>query len=491
MTRAPALASAVLSAALGASPALPGDTLDKRSESWLRQVHLLILPQEEASFRALPTSEDRSEFQRIFWARRDPTPGTPRNELQELVTRAQSRADELFALPGSRGSETGCGQVFALLGDPVEVAGGNPGELQGRGAREQFNSLRPMSEGARRPETWVYRSRPGDAVSFTAGELRIALDEACRFSDAGRALDDLRRVAEARIVRSDLTYQIGRDGHLVRLDEMLRAQAAEGGGAAGADRADFPVEAEPKLLLRTQGGQAYAAGLLRVHLQPASPTAALPASVSGTVGARSIPSAGAASAAAERRFASAVAPDGTFLASYGLPVRPGSSRLQLTVRLADGRASTTTLPLDAPDFEAPGLKATGLVLYPDEPAVPADPADPYGALTVGPLRLRPRFGNVFSASDALQVVSVLYGGADRRRLGEGLAPSAVQHTEGRKDSGQRVGSTPGDAHGGGFGGPSSPRRVHARALRREAGGRRCHGRYQHDRGRLVRDPGVA
>lgn len=29
---------------------------------------------------------------------------------------------------------------------------------------------------------------------------------------------------------------------------------------------------------------------------------------------------------------------------------------------------------------------------------------------MGPLRLRPRFGNVFSKSDAIQVVSVLYGG---------------------------------------------------------------------------------
>jgi GWxTD domain-containing protein len=407
--RAPTFAAALLTSALAAA-APPRDALDKRSETWLRQVHLLILPQEEEAFRALPTSDDRAEFQRIFWARRDPTPGTPRNELQEAVTRAQSRADELFALPGSRGSETGCGQVFALLGDPTEVEGGNPGELQGRGAREQFNSLRPMSEGARRPETWVYRSRPGDTVAFTGGELRIALDEACRFSEAGRTLDDLRRVAEARIARPDLTYQTGRDGHLIRLDELLRTQAA-GGGAAGADRTDFPLEAEPKLLLRTQAGQAYAAGLLRVHLLPATPTTALPASVSGSVGARSIPSAGAPSAAAERRFSSAVRPDGTFLASYGLPVGPGSCRLHLTVRLADGRASTATLPLDAPDFEAPGLKAAGLVLYPDEPPTPADPTDPYGALTVGPLRLRPRFGNVFSPSDALQVVSVLYGGA--------------------------------------------------------------------------------
>jgi GWxTD domain-containing protein len=375
-----AFTTTLLASALAAAPASPRDPLDRASQSWLRQVHLLILPDEEASFRALATAAERAEFQRAFWARRDPTPGTPRNEMQEAVTRAQARADQLFTLPGSRGSETGCGQVLALLGEPTEVQGDGAGD-QGRGAREQFNSLQPMSEGSRRPETWVYRSRPGEAFSFTGGELRIAFDEACRFSEAGRTLEDLRRAAEARIV---------------------------GPRPDGTHATDFPIEAEQKLLLRTQVGQAYAAGLLRIRVPAA--TAAPSGPVSGIVEALCISAPGPASPAA-RRFAAAVSPDGTFLASYGLPVRPGPCHLQITVRIADGHSSVTSLDLDVPNFEAPGLKASGLILYPDEAPGPADPADPYAAFTVGSLRLRPRFGNTFSVSDSLQVVAVLYGGA--------------------------------------------------------------------------------
>ena len=146
----------------------PDPKLDKDAARWLREVHLLILPDEEALFRGLTSSDDRKEFPRIFWARRDPDPKTPANELQEAIEHGRLRADELFAFPGTRGSETGCGQVFLLLGDPLEVVG--------RGARERFNSLEPMREGSRRPETWVYRSRPGYPVTFTGGELRIAFD---------------------------------------------------------------------------------------------------------------------------------------------------------------------------------------------------------------------------------------------------------------------------------------------------------------------------
>ena len=407
---------ALLLALLAAPSTGSAAALDKGAERWLRQVHLLILPDEEALFRSLPSAEDRKEFQRIFWARRDRDATRERSPLQETLGRAQARADDLFALPGTRGSETGCGQVFALLGDPLEVEGSAPGQSQGRGAREHFDSLQAMREGSRHPETWVYRSRPGEAPGFTGGELRIPFDEACRFSEGGRVMEDLRHVAEQRVVRPDLAYRTGADGHLVRLDELLRT-AADGGAGHEArailetERKDFPLEAETKLLLRTQAGQVYAAGLLRWKPVAAEGAAAPPSEpVAGTVAARAVPVAGPPSAVDERAFAAKSAPDGTFSASFGLSLKPGSYTVRVALRLADGRASVASLPLEVPDFEAPGLKAASLVLYPDETPAAADPRDPYSALKVGPLPIRPRFGNVFSAADALQVVSVLYGG---------------------------------------------------------------------------------
>ena len=398
------LAAVLLASLAPATPAPETQKLDKDAARWLREVHLLILPEEEAVFRSLTDADDRKEFPRIFWARRDPDPATPASELEEATLRGRKRADELFAFPGTRGSETGCGQVFLLLGEPLEV--------EGRGAREQFNSLEPMREGSRRPETWVYRSHPGDRVTFTGGELRIAFDEGCRFSEGGRVLDDLHRVAASRITQPDLDYRTTADGRLARLETLrgpARPSSATGGGRAllESKRKDFPIAIEPKLLLRTQAGQAYAAGLIRADTRGVGPEGGGP-SVAGAVVVQAVPASGPASAVAEKTFAAPVGKDGSLLAAYGISLKPGSYTLHVGVLLPGGKGSVADLSLEVPDFDAPGLKATGLVIYPDE-AAPVDPQDPFAALTVGPLRLRPRFGNVFGKSDAIQVVSVLYG----------------------------------------------------------------------------------
>jgi GWxTD domain-containing protein len=379
--------------------------LDKSSERWLREVHLLILPEEESFFRGLATPEDRKEFQKIFWARRDPDPTTPRNEMEEALVKGRERADDLFTSPNERGVETGCGQVFLLLGDPLEVQGSDPRQIQGRGARQRFDSLQPMRDGARPPETWVYRSKPGDPVTFTGGELRILMDEACRFSEGGRILDDLRAVARSRIVRPGLDYTKREDGHLVTLDALLRAAATP---TAGPATADFPVALDSKLLLRTQAGVIYAAGLVKADLAGASVQAGAP--LAGTVSAEAATAAGVVAAKSQRSFATTATQGGSLIASYGLTLKPGSYTLRVTVRLSSGQGGSATAALEAPDFDAAGLHVAPLVVYPDEPGAPADPKDPYSALTVGPLRLRPRFGDVFNPKDALQVVSVLSGG---------------------------------------------------------------------------------
>jgi GWxTD domain-containing protein len=364
-------------------------------------VHLLILPDEEAAFRALVTSEDRKEFQRIFWARRDPDPTTARNEMEDAVAVGRKRADDLFTSPRERGSLTGCGQVFLLLGEPLEV--------EGREVQERFNSLRDMKEGARRPEAWTYRSRPGDPVAYTAGELRISFDEDCRFSEAGRVLDDLRRVAQSRIVRPALVYRTTSEGHLVRLEDLLR----ESGGVAAhppldPNRRDFPLALEPKVVLRTQAGLGYVAGLFRADLSALGAAISGGAPVEGVVQAEAVAASGTVAGRTERAFTATPDPS-AIVASFGLTLKPAAYTVRVSVRLSGGQVSSSTVPFEVPDFEARGLASTPLILYPDEPGAPAGPKDAFAAMTVGPLHLRPRFGEAFRATDALQVVAILFG----------------------------------------------------------------------------------
>jgi GWxTD domain-containing protein len=197
----------------------PAD-LDEAAEAWLARMSLLLLPEERTLFRELGSATDREEFQRIFWARRDPDPTTPVNELQQAVGQVEKRADELYSVPGRRGSETGCGKVLALLGEPRERAG--------REARALFDNDAYVRQGALAPETWIYRDRPGYPISFTGGELSIAFDSNCEFAEGGRVLEELRRVAASLVVRPEIEYRRSAAGGLVPLEEILPAPS---GGA--------------------------------------------------------------------------------------------------------------------------------------------------------------------------------------------------------------------------------------------------------------------
>jgi GWxTD domain-containing protein len=358
-------------------------------------VRLLLLPEEQALLKELRNEEDRKEFQRIFWARRDPTPGTPTNEFEDGVRTAWSRADELFALPNQKGSETGCGQVLALLGRPEFI--------EGLETEARFNNLQATREGYRRAETWTYRDRPGQPFSFTRAELRVAFDPECRFSEGGILLQDLQRAARALVVRPEIALRRGADGRLVPLAAALPA----GGASAlfAAPREDFPLGVESKLMMRAPKGEAYVAGLLR-----ATTGAAAPEPVS--VAVQAVDASGALAASGAREVKAAPAADGTLVASWGLPLKPGSYKVSVAAELRQsGRASAAAIEVEVPDFGGVSLVVSPLVLYPDEPSAPgaAEPSDPYAAMQLGSMRVRPRFGNVFAPTEALTVVAALYG----------------------------------------------------------------------------------
>jgi GWxTD domain-containing protein len=357
---------------------------------------LLILPDEEAFYRDLRAKDDRKEFERIFWARRDPDPRTPENELRQAVELVHKRADELFSGGLLAGSLTGCGQVLALLGEPLE--------REGRETRTKFESAPFMKEGALKPETWTYRDRRGETATFTGGELRIAFDEACQFAEGGRVLEDLRRVAESRVVRPEIAYRRTAEGRLVPL-EQLSSSAGGGKTLLESGRADFPIAVEATLLLRTKSGEAYAAGLLRAELGDGAP--ATPGQI--LVGA--VDEAGKVGSVVERGVWPAVSQDGASLASWGLTLQPGQRALRVGYQVGD-RAAVAPLSVEVPDYEAPGLKTSSLVLFPAAPAAgPAGAQDAYAALSVGALQVKPRFGNRLHKADEVQVVCVIYGGA--------------------------------------------------------------------------------
>ena len=392
---------------LAAPPLVADEPVD--AKRFPKLVRLLLVPEEQAVWKELKNDEDRRQFQLIFWARRDPTPGTVANELEANVRAVWARADQLFAYPNQKGAETGCGQVLALLGKPEEVLG-----LE---TKVRFDDLQYVREGDRRPETWIYRERPGVPFTFTRAELRIGFDSDCRFAEGGIVAEDLRRAAATLLTRPEVAYKRGDDGRLVTL-------AAQVGDAAGAidlltaPRSDFALAVETHLVLRGPKGDGVVAGLARVP-------GPLPSGGRVSLAVRLAGSEAATSPTAVRDSALAPLADGSGVASWSLPLKAGHHAVTVAAKLPDsGKGASATVDVEVPDFGGQSLVASPIVAYADEPVAAAagDLRDPYAAMQLGARRIRPRFGNVFTTSDALTVVAALYGA----RLDPGTSQARLQ-----------------------------------------------------------------
>jgi GWxTD domain-containing protein len=75
---------------------------------------------EKAAWRDVKTDKEAQRLIDLFWARRDPTPGTPRNEYREMIAARIADADKFFKFHEKRGSMTDMGCFYIVLGPPEE-----------------------------------------------------------------------------------------------------------------------------------------------------------------------------------------------------------------------------------------------------------------------------------------------------------------------------------------------------------------------------------
>jgi GWxTD domain-containing protein len=383
-----ALAVAAVSLAPAAARA---EKLDKEEKRWLDEVRPIMLPDEEKTFRDLKDKADRAEFQKIFWARRDPDADTPDNEFQASYNAARTEVDRQFKVGGQAGSATDCGRVYLLLGKPDEMKQDkNTGEAP---------ALRPA-------EVWTYRDRPGQ--TFAGGQVQIGFEKDCQLPQGARLSEQLNRVAESRIVRPNLAYTKGPDGHVVKLaDQLPKPSPAQ--ALLKAPRQDFALATQNSMMLRSPEGATYVAGLVRATGVPRDPGAGKTAPINVVI--QAIDAQGKTAAQKDRQVTAEFADDGSVLASYGMTLRPGKYTLSVAVLdPKSGKGSVATLPVDVPDLTESELEIMPLVLLQNiqEGSATPDPKDAMADFVLGPNRLVPSFDNVFAKSGSLSVIGAVY-----------------------------------------------------------------------------------
>jgi len=376
-----------------AVPARAGDKLEKDQKKWLDSVWAIMLPEEDKLYRDLK-KDDRAEFQKIFWARRDPDLETPENEFQAGYLKQAAEADKRYRIAGRPGSTTDCGRVFFLLGEPSEVK------------QEQEEE---ESAGPRLPETWTYRDRPG--MTFKSGQLRIGFDSECRLPQGARLGEQLARLAEARIVQPNIDYKRAPDGRLVKLVDLL-PKPTPVQALLKAPRQDFALEAQPKLVMRGDQGATYVAILARgAGSELAVKDAGGRKQAALVVASQALDEAGKVAASMpEQSLSAEIAADGGFLASSALTLRPGRYTIRLAVLDSQSqKGSVASLPVEVPEFATGELSVSDVIVLEDvKEGVAESVNNSLAAFFLGSTQLVPRFGNVFAKSEALQLLALVY-----------------------------------------------------------------------------------
>ena len=402
--------------------------LDKPRQAWLAKFRLLLVPEELTVLQQLEGSTDLEEFERIFWARRSPDPMQKDSPVKAAVTQARAIADQRFGESGKKGSETGCGQVFLLLGNADEVTGrnlrntfGNRPEGGGNAKKDTPPNDRIIrdsaysgaaKDGALRAEAWVYKGRPDRVFEMPGGDLRLQFDDGCEFAEGGRIMDEMSRVAAHRILHPEIRYEFAANGRLRPLSSIVTTSSS---AAALLDepRADFALAFEVKLQVPAAAGS-YSAGILRGEPGAIAPAQIAPGRpVALDVAARAVPTSGNPVAVPGRRVQAVAWPDGSFLTSFGLALPPGTYTVAVAVvEPASGRAAVARVPLDVPDY-AKGPLAIGplMVLTESDKLGAAEQIDPYSAFIVGSEHLYARPGNVLTPADSLRLLLLIQNAA--------------------------------------------------------------------------------
>jgi GWxTD domain-containing protein len=382
---------ALLLAAASLLPAPEGraaEKLSKEDKAWLDQVRPIMLADEERTYRELKEKADRAEFQKIFWARRDPNLDTPANEYQAEYEAQRATVDQRFKSGGKVGSSTDCGRLFILLGEPAAIA-------KGEGSRQ----------------SWTFKDH-GD-IKFAGGELKLELDAGCMLPQGSRLGEQLARLAETKIQHPNLRYPLNAAGRLTTLADQL-PKPTPGQALLKAPRQDFPAAVTNAMFLRSPGGATYMAGLLRGEAGAGLATE----DVAGKKTARvqvllqAVDESGKVTTNPDRESLVDMKDDGSFVVSYGMALRPGKYTLNVGVLdPKSGKGSVVSTPVEMPDLGSAGITTSALMALGDIVEGQTTPNDPYSAFTLGSTQFLPRFGNTFKPTDSVTLLAALYNAA--------------------------------------------------------------------------------
>jgi GWxTD domain-containing protein len=138
----------------------------------------LMTSDEQKAWKTVKTDDEAIDFIDLFFARRDPTPGTPLNEFRNEFENRVSWSDKLFKEGSTRGSLTERGRVAIVLGFPKDMEN----KMKSRSAEfAAFQGFDPMDPTGGRTmaakDIWTYSYEQAQKFGMPKIEVVFIFDK--------------------------------------------------------------------------------------------------------------------------------------------------------------------------------------------------------------------------------------------------------------------------------------------------------------------------
>jgi GWxTD domain-containing protein len=369
------------------------------ADKWIDQIQILMTEQEKNEYRKLKSDSEKQKFLEDFWARRDPSPGTPENEYKANFEKNFAQVNTM--MKDDRGFESDMGQTLLLLGPPTE-------RKEEKGGAEPAYSVDEEEETEAAPgrQTWIYKKLPPAVAS---GEVKIEFEPGVgkwRFADRKQMQSILEKARQNTIdAAKKSAAAIAKKEPEAKLKpvagEALPVTSAEvktalDATATGAPPAEIAMKSFANSFM-TSTGETFSAFAIQTDGSPAGAKA----------GVRVIDSTGKVVAETELPFVDPAAnpaePAGYFQTS--LPVRPGEYSVIFVVA-SDGKTGGAKNTMVVPDYSGKFGMSSIILSKGHTPISEAKPEKtPY---TFGKVKLDPNVNRTFSKTDDLFIVYEAY-----------------------------------------------------------------------------------
>ncbi len=370
-------------------------------DKWLDEDgKVLATKQEKDAFRKLKTDADKEQFINQFWAKRDPSPGTPENEYKSTYEQNVQKVNEMAKAKNKPGSYTDLGMTLILLGAPDDQKKEEAkAPAPGLGDDEEEPTAGP------RPKmSFIYKKLSPEIASGEVEIPFVADAGEWKFADKKKA-EEFMEKARDRAIKMAQSAQT--EAQQKPAQPVAPPPAAEAGmtpittaalktaldaAAAGNAPTDLAVESLVDVFM-SSADEPFVA----VAIHSASDTSA------ARVGIRVLDSTGAVVKEGELPFVNPAEPAGYFQSSV-----PISSATDYTVLLAiasGDKTGASKQSLKAPDLS--GFAMSSVILSTKfNQLTEAKPEKE--AYTFGKIKVQPSIDHVFDKAQDMIIVYEIY-----------------------------------------------------------------------------------